>query len=169
MYHVEGNLEKARKTLETGRKDLKDSGESMSPDMATCLYKLGVIELREYYAGKHKEKLEKAGYVPLVQTAPFIFHPSPAFNNLDNKLTIKREYFRESLTLMDLCQVADCEIARASYMLSVVLSLGDLNESDGRRLRSKAEAVRRAMQKDKYIAEAHGEWSYDRLVESWVR
>lgn len=34
-----------------------------------------------------------------------------------------REIFKEALTIMEFWKVADCEIARASYMFSVALTL----------------------------------------------
>jgi hypothetical protein len=65
-----------------------------------------------------------------------------------------RNHFREAITMMELCKVADCEVARASYMLSVALLL---------------ERVRKQLQGSGFRAEAHSEEVYDMFVESWVR
>lgn len=70
--------------------------------------------------------------------------------------------------MMELGKVADCEVARASYMLSISLSIrGD--DQEARKWREKAEATRKKLQGESYYADAHGEWMYDMLVESWVR
>lgn len=71
--------------------------------------------------------------------------------------------------MMQLCKVADCEVSRAAYMLSVALYLRGDDNDGAAQWRDQAESVRRAMQKEQYIAEAHGEWAYDNMVESWVR
>ena len=71
--------------------------------------------------------------------------------------------------MMQLCKVADCEVARAAYMLSVTLYLKGGDDTGAAQWRDKAESVRRLMQKEQYFAEAHGEWAYDNMVESWVR
>jgi hypothetical protein len=71
--------------------------------------------------------------------------------------------------MMEFWKVADCEMARASYMLSVALFIQDNNDSEAAAWREKAERVRREIQGEKYFAEAHGEGIYDLIVESWVR
>lgn len=43
-----------------GQERLRTKGESISADMATCLYKLGVIALRGYYASKEDDSLNLA-------------------------------------------------------------------------------------------------------------
>lgn len=76
---------------------------------------------------------------------------------------------REAVTMMELCKVADCEISRASYMYSVTLFIGKDDHLEAREWRQKAESIRSILKGDQYDPEGHGEWTYDMLVESWVR
>ncbi len=71
--------------------------------------------------------------------------------------------------MMEFWKVADCEIARASYMLSVASSLQNNSDPDAAVWREKAERVRQRMQPRGYFAEAHGEAVYDLMVKDWVR
>ena len=71
--------------------------------------------------------------------------------------------------MMESWGVADCEIARASYMLSVAMLHQDSGSPDALVWREKAEALRRGMHGDAYVPDAHGEAVYNRMVESWVR
>jgi hypothetical protein len=78
-----------------------------------------------------------------------------------------RNHFREAITMMELCKVADCEVARASYMLSVALLL--MADGESAVWQAKAEWVRKQLQGSGFRAEAHSEEVYDMFVESWVR
>lgn len=71
--------------------------------------------------------------------------------------------------MMEYWQVADCEQARASYILSVALLTKDGDSTEAHAWREKAELVREALQGGSYFAEAHGEWAYDQMVEHWSR
>lgn len=69
--------------------------------------------------------------------------------------------------MMEYWQVADCERARASYMLSVALLTKNGGSTKAHAWREMAELVREALQGDSYLAEEHGEWAYDQVVEHW--
>jgi TolA-binding protein len=55
MYMSQGNLSEAKNMYRKGQESLKTEGHNISADMATCLYKLGVIALRDYYASNSDE------------------------------------------------------------------------------------------------------------------
>ncbi|KAK4151889.1 hypothetical protein C8A00DRAFT_44984 [Chaetomidium leptoderma] len=84
-------------------------------------------------------------------------------------MAVCQNRFRETIAMMEFCKVADCEVARASYMLSVALRQKTGAESEGAVWLEKAEHVRMRMQGPGYKVEARGEAVYDSLVESWVR
>lgn len=140
LYLAQGNLEEATAMYKRGQEALSAGGEVLSPDMATCLYKLAVIQLRQYHIHKKEDFLSNSV-----------------------------EMFQEAITIMELRKVADCEIARASYMLSLSLSIRGSDQEESRTWHEKAEKIRRKLQGDRYCADAHSEWTYDALVESWVR
>ncbi|AEO66791.1 uncharacterized protein THITE_2128795 [Thermothielavioides terrestris NRRL 8126] len=140
MYMAQGNLDAAKTMYTEGQERLRAVGEAISADMAVCLYKLGLIALRKYSGSRAKEELDQA-----------ISH------------------FREAITMMEFLKVADCEVARASYMLSTALLLRAGGEAEAAVWLEKAERVREWMQGTGYKAEAHGDAVYDMLVESWVR
>ncbi|KAK4144607.1 uncharacterized protein C8A04DRAFT_36599 [Dichotomopilus funicola] len=139
MQMAQGNLEGAKAAYTKGWECLKDTGEIVSADMAVCMYKLGLIALRNHYGSRDKEL------------------PGQAI-----------DYFRKAISMMEFWKVADCEVARASYMLSMALSHNGGN-SEAAMWLERAEGVRKQMQGPEYVAEGHGEIVYDSLVESWVR
>ena len=71
--------------------------------------------------------------------------------------------------MMEYCQAADWELARVSYMLSVALLAKDGGSTEAFAWRQKAERVRQALKGDSYLAEAHGEWAYDQVMDHWSR
>ena len=60
FYLAQGNLNEARAAYIDGQTALVKKGEKISPDMATCLYKLGLVSLRQYYARKDESLLAEA-------------------------------------------------------------------------------------------------------------
>ena len=60
LHLVSGDIDEASKLFSKGRERLRAAGESISADMAVCLYKLGVIALRTYYASRHEDQLDLA-------------------------------------------------------------------------------------------------------------
>ncbi|KAI1483709.1 hypothetical protein F4774DRAFT_425415 [Daldinia eschscholtzii] len=140
LYLAQENLDEAATMYRKGQEALTACGETLSPNMATCLYKLGVILLRQYQIQRDQAYLSDA-----------------------------TKTFREAETIMELGKVADCEIARAGYMLSVALSIQNIDQKEAQEWREKSEAIRRKLQGERYDADAHSESTYDMLVESWVR
>ena len=59
--------------------------------------------------------------------------------------------------MMEYWKVADCEIARASYMLSVALFIQNSSDPEALVWREKAERVRREMQGETYLAECENQ------------
>ncbi|KAH6634898.1 hypothetical protein B0J18DRAFT_471846 [Chaetomium sp. MPI-SDFR-AT-0129] len=139
MQMAQDNLEGAKAAYTKGWECLKDTGEIVSADMAVCMYKLGLIALRNHYGSRDEELLDQA-----------------------------IDYFRKAISMMEFWKVADCEVARASYMLSMALSHNG-GDSEAAMWLERAEGVRKQMQGLEYVAEGHGEIVYDSLVESWVR
>ena len=71
--------------------------------------------------------------------------------------------------MMEYWKAADCEVARTSHMLSLALLAEDGGSTEALAWGEKAELVRQALKGDSYVAEAHGEWVYDQMVEHWSR
>ena len=71
--------------------------------------------------------------------------------------------------MMEFWKIADCEIARASYMLSLALFVQNSGDPEVQERRENAERVKRGIQGEVYLEEAHGEVVYDIMVESLVR
>lgn len=55
-----GNLAEAKDMFHKGHERLKADGLGLSADTATCLYKLAVVALREYFASKCEAALDAA-------------------------------------------------------------------------------------------------------------
>ncbi|KAH6842385.1 hypothetical protein B0I37DRAFT_314984 [Chaetomium sp. MPI-CAGE-AT-0009] len=140
LFMSVGNFAEAKDMFRKGHEKLQAEDLGLSGNAATCLYKLAVVELREYHTSKREV-------------------------SLDTAVTL----LREAVTMMEYGKVADCELARASYMLSVALLTRDGGSTEALAWREKAELVRQALQGDSYLDEAHGEWAYDQMVEYWAR
>jgi hypothetical protein len=93
--------------------------------------------------------------------------PNPTTGKILIKSCPNRKHLREAVGMMEDWNVADCELARASYMLSVALLNQYAGSTEALMLREKAELVRQALQGDSYFAEAHGAWPYDQMVDHW--
>jgi hypothetical protein len=57
---AQGNLDAARAMYTKGSERLKADGQAVSADMAVCLYKLGLIALRNYEGAGIKSDLDQA-------------------------------------------------------------------------------------------------------------
>ena len=62
LHVAQGNLDDAKAAYRRGQDILKANDDNgVSADMATCLYKLGMVALRECYASDKKKEVDTLG------------------------------------------------------------------------------------------------------------
>lgn len=78
-------------------------------------------------------------------------------------------HLRDSLAILKFRDAEKCDVARVLYMLSNALLTKDPQDAEGLKLREQANEIRKGMQGDAYLEDAHSPAVFDMLVDSQFR